>query len=116
MQRVPVCDDSSALLLLQHSLIAVEIRGLCLQHRLCLLSLPKGARYCWPWSCMADPAEPNTGRGADLDQYSWTQTLSEVTLLVPVPPGTKGRQLDVQIAKTHLRVGLKGDLPIINVS
>jgi len=57
---------------------------------------------------------PNKGRGADLEHYSWTQTLSEVTVLVPVPKGMKARQLDVIISKQHLRVGVKGEAPIID--
>ena len=61
-------------------------------------------------------AAPNKGRGADLEHYSWTQTLSEVTALVPVPRGMKARQLDVIISKQHLRVGVKGEAPIIDVS
>ncbi len=60
--------------------------------------------------------EPNSGRGADLDNYSWNQTLSEVTVLVPVPPGTKAKMLDVDIKKKHLRVAVKGAAtPIIDV-
>ncbi|KAI8473747.1 MAG: HSP20-like chaperone [Monoraphidium minutum] len=58
--------------------------------------------------------KPNAGRGADLAHYSWTQTLSEVSVVVPVPPGTKGRALDVTVARQHLRVGLKGAAPIID--
>lgn len=60
-------------------------------------------------------AEPNAGRGADLPHYSWGQTLSEVTVNVPVPKGTKARGLDVLIGKTKFRVGLKGQPPIVEV-
>lgn len=49
-------------------------------------------------------AEPNAGNGADLDNYSWTQTLSEAALLVPVPKGTKGKMCDVVITKNKLKV------------
>ncbi|KIZ02376.1 putative Nuclear migration protein nudC [Monoraphidium neglectum] len=58
--------------------------------------------------------KPNAGRGADMECYSWTQTLSEVTVVVPVPPGTKGRSLDVLIAKQRLRVGVKGQPAIVD--
>jgi hypothetical protein len=51
-----------------------------------------------------------------MECYSWTQTLSEVTVVVPVPPGTKGRSLDVLIAKQRLRVGVKGQPAIVDVS
>lgn len=59
---------------------------------------------------------PNRGNGLDLENYSWTQTLQEVTVNVPVPKGTKGRFVVCDIKKNHLKVGLKGQAPIINVS
>ena len=40
-------------------------------------------------------AEPNGGNGADLDRYSWTQTLSDLIISIPVPAGTKGRDCEV---------------------
>lgn len=58
-------------------------------------------------------AAPNDGNGADLDRYSWTQTLPEVVVSVPVPPGTKGRACDVAIGRDKLRVGLKGQPPVL---
>ncbi|KAK6925993.1 CS domain [Dillenia turbinata] len=59
---------------------------------------------------------PNKGNGLDLEKYSWTQTLQEVTVTVPVPPGTKSRFIACEIKKNHLKVGLKGQPPIIDVS
>lgn len=58
--------------------------------------------------------KPNAGRGADYEHYSWTQTLSEVSVSVPVPPGTKAKMLDVVIKKDHIKVGVKGQPPIID--
>lgn len=46
--------------------------------------------------------------------YKWQQTLQDVTVNVPVPPGTKGRDLVVTITKTKLKVGLKGKEAIID--
>lgn len=42
------------------------------------------------------------------DKYTWEQTLDEVTVNVTVPAGTTSKQLTVDIQKTHLKVGIKG--------
>jgi len=58
--------------------------------------------------------QPNIGNGGQTDTYLWTQTLSELEVRVPVPKGTVGRQLNVEIKKTHLKVGLKGQPPLLD--
>lgn len=75
-----------------------------------LLLLPPSVLL--PLRCL----EPNAGRGADLGKYSWTQSLSEVTVAVPVGRGVKAKQLDVVMKKQHLIVGIKGQEPVIDVS
>lgn len=45
--------------------------------------------------------------------YSWTQTLGDVVLSVPVPPGTKGRQCAVDVKKNTISVGLAGAPPLL---
>ena len=65
------------------------------------------------------PAAVNSGNGADFPTYSWTQTLQEVIITVPVPAGTKGKMCNVVISRSHLLIGLHsapsptldGDLP-----
>ena len=52
--------------------------------------------------------KPNAGNGLDLDTYSWTQTLAEVVVCVPVPKGTKGKDCDVKITRDSLRVAVRG--------
>jgi hypothetical protein len=51
-----------------------------------------------------------------LEKYSWTQQLPEVSITVPVPEGTKSRFVVCDIKKNHLKVGLKGQPLIIDVS
>ena len=46
--------------------------------------------------------------------YKWKQELSEVDLEVPVPKGTRGKDLTVVIQKKKLSVGLKGKEPILS--
>jgi len=47
--------------------------------------------------------------------YKWTQTLEYVDLVIPVPPGTRARDLVVKIDRKKLTAGLKGKDPIISV-
>ncbi|KAG4172075.1 hypothetical protein ERO13_A12G250300v2 [Gossypium hirsutum] len=57
---------------------------------------------------------PNKGNGLDLENYAWTQSLHEVTVNVPVPSGTRSKLVACEIKKNHLKVGLKGQPPIID--
>lgn len=53
-------------------------------------------------------APPPVGNGGTVPgKYSWTQTLAEVTVTIPVPEHTRGRDLNVTIAKQHVKVGLR---------
>lgn len=64
-----------------------------------------------------DGGPPPVGNGGTVDgKYTWTQTLGELSVVVPLPENTRGRDLNVQIKKKHLSVALKSQLPthIIN--
>ncbi|KFK26960.1 hypothetical protein AALP_AA8G315700 [Arabis alpina] len=60
------------------------------------------------------PVVPNQGNGTDLENYSWVQSLQEVTVNIPIPTGTKARSVVCEIKKNRLKVGLKGQDPIID--
>jgi hypothetical protein len=47
--------------------------------------------------------------------YKWTQTIQDLDVTIAVDGKYKGRDLDVKITKTHLRVAVKGQEPIIDV-
>jgi hypothetical protein len=56
-----------------------------------------------------DGTPPPVGNGGTVDgKYVWTQTLQEVHVTVPVPKGTKGRDLSITIGKNKLSVGMRG--------
>lgn len=59
--------------------------------------------------------KPNSGNGADMPNYRWTQTLGEVEIRVPLKVNFSVRPRDVvvTIAKKHLSCGLKGHSPIL---
>lgn len=59
---------------------------------------------------------PNSGNGADLPNYTWTQTLQEVEVRVPLKVNfsARPRDLSVTISKKHLTCGVKGQPPIID--
>ena len=47
--------------------------------------------------------------------YEWNQTLEEVNLFVEVPAGVSAKQLEVSITAAHLKIGLTGNPPYLDV-
>lgn len=41
--------------------------------------------------------------------YRWTQTLEHVEVSVPVPEGTRAKQVQVDLKRTRLRVAVQGN-------
>lgn len=60
--------------------------------------------------------KPNSGNGADMPTYRWTQTLQEVEIRVPlkVSFSVRPKDVSVSITKKHLSCGIKGQPPIID--
>ena len=55
--------------------------------------------------------------GAVLDRYSWSQTIKDIEVKIPVPSSiTKGRDVGVEIKTSHLKVWLKkGMSPVTGI-
>lgn len=47
--------------------------------------------------------------------YRWRQTIADVDISIPVPVGTRGRDLNVVISSKKIKVGFKGQEPIMEV-
>lgn len=48
--------------------------------------------------------------------FRWRQTLQDVNVTIPVPKGTRGRDLEVVLKKKHIKIALKGQPAILEVS
>ncbi|MCJ1390610.1 hypothetical protein MMC18_003471 [Xylographa bjoerkii] len=46
--------------------------------------------------------------------YKWTQTIGDLDITVPVPGNLKGKDFNVVLSKTKLKVGVKGQEPILD--
>ena len=60
--------------------------------------------------------KPNNGNGADYEKYSFTQTLSDVEMRIPLPEkNVKGKMIDVVMGPKSLKITWKGkpDAPVI---
>lgn len=66
------------------------------------------------WASSSKPSTIAAYNGAVNDNYTWSQTLYETTVEVPMPQGTRGKDLDVVMTKQKLKVGLKGKTPVID--
>jgi len=59
-----------------------------------------------------EPAPVDNG-GTVPGKYTWAQTLQEVSVTIPIPPNTRGKDLNVSLTKKHLKVGLKSQSPTL---
>jgi len=61
-----------------------------------------------------DKSPPPEGNGGTTDKYKWTQTLQELSVTFTLPIGTKAKMIDIDIKNTKLKVGIKGEPPIVD--
>ena len=48
----------------------------------------------------------DTYNGASLDNYKWSQTMTDIDVRVPIAPGTRSKDVTVEIKNDHLKVVL----------
>eukprot|EP01091_Cochliopodium_minus_P015742 TRINITY_DN568_c0_g3_i2.p1 TRINITY_DN568_c0_g3~~TRINITY_DN568_c0_g3_i2.p1 ORF type:complete len:104 (-),score=39.27 TRINITY_DN568_c0_g3_i2:345-656(-) len=52
---------------------------------------------------------PNDDKVNDAGKYKWSQTEGEFSLTIPLPKGTKSRDLNVKITTSTLNISLKSN-------
>lgn len=60
-----------------------------------------------------EPRVKLPGNGGRTEKYTWTQTLQEVSVSIPVPAGVTSKMLNVKIASKSIEVGVKGGATIV---
>eukprot|EP00177_Eucheuma_denticulatum_P005412 GFKZ01009843.1.p1 GENE.GFKZ01009843.1~~GFKZ01009843.1.p1 ORF type:complete len:186 (+),score=33.10 GFKZ01009843.1:1157-1714(+) len=58
--------------------------------------------------------KPNRGNGGTTDKYTWSQTLSELTVVLNVPAGTTGKDMVVKITDSELFVKVGNNEAMVN--
>lgn len=61
-----------------------------------------------PSQAVKDMQKISTYNGAENEKYNWSQSISEVTVQVPLPEGTTAKMLQVDIKAKKLFVKIKG--------
>lgn len=52
-----------------------------------------------------------------MDKYSWSQTVDDVTVTIPIAASIRGKNIDCRIEPNHLYICIRGESePILNVS
>ncbi len=47
--------------------------------------------------------------------YEWEQSLEEVNVFIAPPPGVTAAAFDIKIDVNHIRIGIKGNPPFMDV-
>lgn len=61
------------------------------------------------------PSERHRVTLQDRPIYEWNQTLTNVDIFVPMPPGVKAKQLFVDITKNNIKFGITPNPPYMDV-
>jgi hypothetical protein len=57
----------------------------------------------------------STYNGDSCEKYDWSQSITEVTMQIPIPDGTTSKQMEIEIKAKHLFVKIKGqDQPLLD--
>jgi CS domain len=88
--------------------LLLKVTGMCKRAASVLTVLPA---LCAVLVCV----QAADGNGGKTQHYAWTQTLGDLSVNIPVPPGTKSRDIVCTISRQHLKAGLRGQPPIVDV-
>lgn len=55
----------------------------------------------------------STYNGASTSKYNWSQGTNEVTVQIPLPEGTRAKNLNVEFTSTQLKTGIKGSNQVL---
>jgi hypothetical protein len=58
--------------------------------------------------------EASPDGGSQEGKYSWSQTLNEVAIVIPLPASTTSKMLDISIQRQSINVGIKGGKSIFS--
>lgn len=70
--------------------------------------MPKQEKSAEVSESVLDMQKISTYNGDSTDKYNWSQSISEVTVQIPIPAGTKAKELEVKMHPKKLFVKIKG--------
>eukprot|EP00051_Salpingoeca_urceolata_P025466 m.458370 g.458370 ORF g.458370 m.458370 type:complete len:308 (-) comp20337_c2_seq1:112-1035(-) len=62
----------------------------------------------------AGKLKPNEGNGANYEHFSFTQSLSDLEIRIPLEKKVRGKDCHVIVDQSHIKAGLKGLDPIVD--
>lgn len=67
---------------------------------------------------MSDKLAPSGRHSVTMNDrtiYQWSQTLNDIDIFVPLPPGVRAKMLFVDMERQHLKFGISPNPPYLDV-
>jgi hypothetical protein len=68
-----------------------------------------------PHALQPGTVKPSVYNGGEAEHYVWSQTLQEVDVRLPVPIGSKAKDITCEFTATTFKFGLKSELPKLRI-